>query len=133
MSLGKDTELCTSLLCMRQRGRNSICIGTEQQVVELTLVVGKDEIQENADHGGDDERGLDDEIDTLLEALQVHIRPAVVQNLVEPRRCDDVNESDPQGDGQDETVASVELHHAQNPDTRNHNGAVEKDLHAAKD
>lgn len=122
------------LLHPRKRGRGTSGIrAAKHDFVHLALVMGEDKVQKDPDHGGDDERGLDDEIETLLEPSQIHIRSAVIQDLVEPLWLDDVDESDTESDGHDESVSSGELNHSEDTDTSHDDGAVQKDLHPAED
>ncbi len=121
------------MLRLREGCRDSSRIRAEHPLVHLALVAGENQIQEDPDDSRKDERGLHHQIETLLETLKVHIRSTVVENLIEPGRLDDIDESKTECDGQDETISSGELHHAEDSDPGDHNCAVKEDLHSPKD
>ena len=120
------------MLCLGKGRPDTFRISAEHHFVHLAFVVGKDEIQEDPDDCGNDERGLHNQIETLLEALEVHIWSTIIEDLVEPRRCDDVDESNTECDGQDEAIPSSELHHSEDSDAGSDDCAVEEDLHSAE-
>ena len=123
----------TMMLCLGKRRPDTFRISAKHHFVQLALVSGKDEIQEDPDDCGNDEWGLYNQIKALLEALQVHIWSTIIENLIEPRWCDDVDKSNTECDGQDEAISSSELDHSEYSDTGNDDCAVEKDLHPAED
>lgn len=120
------------LLRLRERCCGAPRVTPEQQLIHLALIIRKDEIQEHSNNGGDDEWSLYNQIETLLEALQMHVRTTVVENLVEPSGSDNIDKANAESNGQDESIASRELDHSQNSDSSNYNCAVEEDLHPTK-
>ena len=92
-------RLRSMLLCVRQGRPDAFRISAKHHFVHLALVIRKDKIQEDPHNSSNNERSLDNQVKTLLETLQMHIRSTVSENTVEPRRGDDVDESNTECDG----------------------------------
>lgn len=98
---------------LRQRHNHSTTVDSaEHALVHLALLIWEDQIQSDSYHGGNDERSLNDQVDALQESRKADIRSVVVQHLVEPRRCNNVDEAYTKGDSQDEATPSGELYHS---------------------
>lgn len=120
------------MFCLRKGRYVTSGARPKQHLVHFTLIIREDEVQKDSNDGGNNERGLDNQVETLFKSLQVNVGPAVVEYLIEPRWGDDVDESDTESDCQDETIPPRKLDHSQDSNTCHHDCAVEKDLHPAK-
>lgn len=105
----------------------------QQHIVHHALLLGQDQVEEDSQHSRDDEGRLDDELDPIQETLEGNVRALIIDDLIEPGRCHNVDETEAQCDDQNEAIASSELDHSKNTNTRHCDRAEEENLHATED
>lgn len=92
-------------------------------------ILREHQVQEHRNNSRNYKWRLHNQIQTLLKALEVDITSGIVEDLVEPAWLHDVDESDSQGRSEDEAVATREGDQAEDTDTSDSNGRIEKNLH----
>lgn len=101
-------------------------------IIHHASIVRQNEVQKDPYDRSDDERSLDDKVDSLFEPLQVYIATIVVQDLVKPRRSHNVDEPDAQRYRQDEAVASSKADQTEDPDTGHGDRTIKENLHSSE-